>query len=193
MCVVLCSVHVHLCVCECIYVQVTCVNTRGWLSVALTCIFWGSVSCWIWNSVIPLIEVASLPRRSLSLTPEHWDYSWIAASAQLCMWVLGSRLWFSCVYEASPLTTELSSQCSYANLKMQKAFSSASHTLCFSWLPRVIMTMVSYLCLTETHQGWNTNKDGGWMCMHVALTSVTLEHVFMNGIYCHDGNRVHIN
>lgn len=31
----------------------------------------------------------------------------------------------------SPLSTELSSQCSYANSKIQMAFSSASHTLCF--------------------------------------------------------------
>lgn len=86
-CVVLCSVHVHLCVCECIYVQVTCVNTRGWcwvsFSVALICIFRGWVPYWIWSSVIPLIKVASLPQRSLSLTPEHWDYSWVATSAQL--------------------------------------------------------------------------------------------------------------
>lgn len=184
-------------VCTCLsvsaYMSRSRVNIRRWCSAALTCIFWGSASCWIWNSVIPLIKVSSWPQRSPSLTPEHWVCSWVATSAQLFMWVLGPRLWFSCVREASPLSTELSSQCSYANLKIQMAFSLASYTLCFSWLPWVIMTTVSFLCLTETHRSWNASKERRWMCAHVAPTSATLEHNFMNGSNCHDGNRVHIN
>lgn len=88
---------------------------------------------------------------------------------------------------------ELSPQCSYDNSKMQMAFSSASHIFCFFWLLWDIMTMVSFLCLTETHRSWNVSKDRGWMCAHVTLPSVTLEHVFMNGINCHDGDRIHIN
>lgn len=77
-------------VCVCVFVYVrryaiqvyshVCTWKLSWHPVSslitLHFIYWGSISCWTWNSPIPACLASCLPLAVLSLSPESWEVQW---------------------------------------------------------------------------------------------------------------------